>query len=138
MYNSFSPFSFSFCIQVQKVKTQMKCSIYKGGILSGSALPSARTEKHNFIYFTYPLQYIFRMKRVNLQHSIYRLLDRYSLHVISILFKKNVDPDQTASSETSCSGSTVLPKRMQYCLSQIYFRGKKLFKGVTSKMEYSS
>ena len=72
-------------------------------------------KKHNFIYFTYPLQYIFRIKRVNLQHSIYRLLDRYSLHVISILFRKNVDPDQTASSETSYSGSTVLPKSMQYC-----------------------
>ena len=43
------------------------------------------------------------MKRVNLQHSIYWLLDRYSLHVISILFGKNVDIDQTASSETSCS-----------------------------------
>ena len=34
-------------------------------LLHCSALPSARTEKHNLIYFTYPLQYIFGMKRVN-------------------------------------------------------------------------
>ena len=124
MYDSFSPFSFSFCIQVQTVKTMMKCSIRWHFIRICTAI--CRTEKHNFVYFTYPLQYIFRMKRVNLQHSIYWLLDRYSLHVIAILFRKNVDPDQTASSETSCSGSTVLPKRMQYCLSQIYLEEKTL------------
>ena len=65
------------------------------------------------------------MKRVNLQHSSYK-------HVFSksIVVENNVDPDQTASTEASCSGSTVLlPKRVQsvrhdkvkvlqeYCLS---------------------
>ena len=49
-----------------------------------------------------------RMKRVNLQHSSYK-------HVFSksILVDNNVDPDQTASMEASCSGSTVLPKRIE-------------------------
>ena len=49
-----------------------------------------------------------RMKMVNLQHSSYK-------HVFlkSILVENNVDPDQTASTEASCSGSTVLPKRIQ-------------------------
>ena len=66
-----------------------------------------------------------KMKRVNLQHSSYK-------HVFSksIVVENNVDPDQTASTEASCSGSTVLlPKRVQsvrhdkvkvlqeYCLS---------------------
>ena len=65
------------------------------------------------------------MKRVNLQHSSYK-------HVFSksIVVENNVDPNQTASTEASCSGSTVLlPKRVQsvkhdkvkvlqeYCLS---------------------
>ena len=49
-----------------------------------------------------------RMKRVNLQHSSYK-------HVFSksILVENNVDPDQRASMEASCSGSTVLPKRIK-------------------------
>ena len=65
-----------------------------------------------------------KMKRVNLQHSSYK-------HVFSksIVVENNVDPDQTASTEARCSGSTVLPKRIQlvkhdkvkvlqeYCLS---------------------
>ena len=48
------------------------------------------------------------MKRVNLQHSSYK-------HVFSksILVEYNVDSDQTTSTEASCSGSTVLPKRIQ-------------------------
>ena len=43
-----------------------------------------------------------------LQHSSYK-------HVFSksILVENNVDPDQTASMEASCSGFTVLPKRIQ-------------------------
>ena len=65
-----------------------------------------------------------KMKRVNLQHSSYK-------HVFSksIVVENNVDPDKTSSIEASCSGSTVLPKRIQsvkhdkvkvlqeYCLS---------------------
>ena len=65
-----------------------------------------------------------KMKRVNLGHSSYK-------HVFakSIVVENNVDPDQSASTEASCSGSTVLPKRIQlvkhdkvkvlqgYCLS---------------------
>ena len=49
-----------------------------------------------------------RKHRVNLQHSSYK-------HVFSksILVENNVDPDQTASTEASCSGSTVFPKRIQ-------------------------
>ena len=49
-----------------------------------------------------------RIKRVNLQQSSYK-------HVFSksILVENNVDPDQTASMEASCSGSTVLPKRIE-------------------------
>ena len=31
----------------------------------------------------------------------------------SILVENNVDPDQTASTEASCSGSIVLPKKIQ-------------------------
>ena len=113
MYDSFSPFSFSFCIQVQTVKTQMKCSIRWHFIRICTA--NCKDWKTSFSpYNTYS----------ELKGLTYRLLDRYSLHVISILFRKNVDHDQTASSETSCSGSTVLSKRMQYCLSQIYFKGK--------------
>ena len=71
LYDSSSPFSFSFCIQVQTVKTLMKCCIRWHFIRICTAI--CCTEKHNFIYFTYPLQYIFRMKRVNLQHSRYSL-----------------------------------------------------------------
>ena len=64
------------------------------------------------------------MKRVNLQHSSYK-----HMFSKSILVENNVDPDQTASTEASCSGSTVLPKSIQsvkhdkvkvlqeYCLS---------------------
>ena len=66
-----------------------------------------------------------RMKRANLQHSSYK-------HVFSksILVGNNVDPDQTASTEASSSGSTMIPKKIQlvkydkakvlqeYCLSQ--------------------
>ena len=49
-----------------------------------------------------------KMKKVNLQHSSYK-------HVFSksIVVENNVDPKQTASTEASCSGSTVLPKRIQ-------------------------
>ena len=68
--------------------------------------------------------YMLRMKRDNMQNLSYK-------HVFSksILVENNVDPDQTASTEASCSGSTVLPKRIQsvkhdkvkflqaYCLS---------------------
>ena len=51
---------------------------------------------------------MFRMKRVNLQHYSYK-----DVPVSSILDENNVDPDQMASIEASCSGSTVLPKRIQ-------------------------
>ena len=49
-----------------------------------------------------------KMKRVHLQHYSYK-------HVFSksIVVENNVDPDQTASTEASRSGSTVLPKRIQ-------------------------
>ena len=69
--------------------------------------------------------YMLRMKRVNLQHSSYKLVFSKS-----ILVENNVDPDQTASTEASCSGNTMLPKTIQflrhdkvkvlqeYCLSQ--------------------
>ena len=70
-----------------------------------------------------------KMKRVNLQHSKCSYKHVFSK---SIVVENNVDPDQTASTEASCSGSTVLhvPKRIQsvkhdkvkvlqeYCLSQ--------------------
>ena len=65
-----------------------------------------------------------RMKRVNLQHSSFKHVFSKSIQV-----ENNVDPDQTASMEASCYGSTMLPKRIQsvkhdkfevlqeYCLS---------------------
>ena len=44
-------------------------------------------------------------EKSHLQHSSYK-------HVFSksILFENNVDPDQTASMEASCSGSSVTKK----------------------------
>ena len=53
--------------------------------------------------------YMLRMKRVNLQHSSYKLVFSKS-----ILVENNVDPDQTASTEASCSGNTMLPKQSSF------------------------
>ena len=61
-----------------------------------------------------------RIKRVNLQHSSYK-------HVFSksILVENNVDPDQIASTEASCSGSTVLLKRIQLFKHDIRLKSYK-------------